>query len=240
MLSEKSWRTDAVVELILYLFVCMGVGSLLIYVIAPQLQGASSFKRLGIFVVGTVSFHGAAFVLLWRLIKKHQTSWGQAFGLRGPGRWKAILLGILAGILVLPLSVGLQRISAELMTLLRLQPVVEPAVETLQTSQLLAQKIYFAIVAVVVAPAIEEMLFRGVIYPWIKQRGHPQVALWGTSLAFAAIHSNLMVFVPLTVLSMILIWLYERTDSLWAPMLTHSTFNTLNLITLLLGSSTLN
>jgi membrane protease YdiL (CAAX protease family) len=46
-----------------------------------------------------------------------------------------------------------------------------------------------------------------------------------------------MTFVPLTVLAFTLIWLYERTDNLLAPILTHSLFNTTNFVWLLLGSA---
>ena len=70
-------------------------------------------------------------------------------------------------------------------------------------------------------PLVEEVLFRGILYPSVKQLGYPRLALWGTSLFFGLIHSNLMTFVPLTVLSLLLVWLYERTGNLLAPILTH-------------------
>ena len=47
------------------------------------------------------------------------------------------------------------------------------------------------------APVAEELLFRGILYPAIKQAGFPRLALWGTSLLFAAMHMNLVTFVPL-------------------------------------------
>ncbi|MGK3946623.1 CPBP family intramembrane glutamic endopeptidase, partial [Streptomyces caeruleatus] len=36
-----------------------------------------------------------------------------------------------------------------------------------------------AFTAVVLAPLVEEALFRGVIYPALKQRGYPRLAFWG-------------------------------------------------------------
>ena len=44
-----------------------------------------------------------------------------------------------------------------------------------------------------------ELLFRGVMYPLIKDAGHPHLALWGSSLLFAVIHVNLVTLLPLLV-----------------------------------------
>ena len=50
------------------------------------------------------------------------------------------------------------------------------------------------------------------------------------SLLFAAVHIHLNTFVPLFVFGVILVWIYERTDTLLAPILTHATFNTINFL----------
>jgi CAAX protease family protein len=84
----------------------------------------------------------------------------------------------------------------------------------------------------VLAPVAEEMLFRGILYPAVKQAGFPRLALWGTALLFAAVHQNLVTFVPLTVLALALAWLYERTDNLWAPITAHAMFNAMNFVIL--------
>jgi hypothetical protein len=63
--------------------------------------------------------------------------------------------------------------------------------------------------------------------------GFPRLALWSTSLVFAAIHGNLSAFVPLVVLAVVLALLYEYTDNLLAPITAHATFNAVNLLALL-------
>jgi hypothetical protein len=77
--------------------------------------------------------------------------------------------------------------------------------------------IYFGVVAIVVAPVVEEILFRGILYPAIKELGRPRLALWGTAILFALSHENAMSLLPLTFLALVLTWLYERTDNLLAP-----------------------
>jgi membrane protease YdiL (CAAX protease family) len=59
------------------------------------------------------------------------------------------------------------------------------------------------------------------------------LALWGTSLLFAAVHTNVVTFVPLVVLALVLTALYERTDNLLAPVAAHVLFNALNFAELL-------
>jgi uncharacterized protein len=77
------------------------------------------------------------------------------------------------------------------------------------------------------------VLFRGILYPSIKQFGYPRLALWSTSLLFAAVHMNTVTFVPLAALALVLTALYEWTDNLLAPVMAHVLFNALNFAMLL-------
>ena len=83
------------------------------------------------------------------------------------------------------------------------------------------------LIAVLIAPIGEELLFRGIIYPTIKRLGYRQLALWTNVLLFAAIHANLPIILPLIVLALALTWLYEKTGNLLAPIAAHATFNAL-------------
>ena len=85
-----------------------------------------------------------------------------------------------------------------------------------------------ALSVVVMAPICEELLFRGVIYPSLRDLGHPRLAIAASSLLFAAIHGSLALMLPLTVLAVILVWLYEKSGSIVAPILMHAAFNAVN------------
>ena len=78
------------------------------------------------------------------------------------------------------------------------------------------------------APICEELLFRGVIYPSLRDLGHPRLAIAASSHLFAAIHGSLALMLPLTVLAVILVWLYEKTGSIVTPILMHAAFNAVN------------
>jgi len=91
---------------------------------------------------------------------------------------------------------------------------------------------YLVFFAVGLAPAAEEFIFRGVLFPFLQQCGWPKLATYGVSFLFALIHVNVPTFVPLFVLALVLTWLYEKTDCLLAPIAAHSLFNTVNLVIL--------
>ena len=96
--------------------------------------------------------------------------------------------------------------------------------------------IFFAFMAVVVAPIGEEILFRGILYPSIKQNGYPKVAIFGTAVLFGLFHVNLLTFASLTFVGLALIFIYEKTDNLLAPILAHAFFNAVNVSLILMAS----
>src|SRR5256885_13422519 len=102
------------------------------------------------------------------------------------------------------------------------EAVPHQSVRMLQTGISLGPEIFLALLAIAIAPVTEELLFRGILYPFIKQRGYPNLALWGTAVLFGALHLNLTTFAPLTFLGVGLAWLYDTTDNLAAPILAHS------------------
>jgi membrane protease YdiL (CAAX protease family) len=144
------------------------------------------------------------------------------------------LLGVLVAVAFLPLGLTLQNISIRLLSLFSYAAPDQQAVQTLKSAVPGWDRAYLVIFTVLIAPPAEEMLFRGVLYPAIKQFGYPRLAWWGTSLAFAAIHLSLPIFLPLTVLALALTFLYEKTDNLLACICAHSTFNAANVVMLFL------
>ena len=185
-------------------------------------------------VIAALSLQGAALILIPYFLHEQKVSWAQAFGFRNE-RKRAIMLGVILACLFLPVAMGLQWLSAQVMIhlpRLQLKPQEQEAVQTLQLAVTWFNRVALAGVTIVLAPAAEEMLFRGILYPAIKQAGFPRLALWGTALLFAAIHLNLVTFVPLAVLALALTLLYERTDNLLAPITAHALFNAMNFVIL--------
>jgi membrane protease YdiL (CAAX protease family) len=105
-------------------------------------------------------------------------------------------------------------------------------VETVQDTVKLLQKSedplvlgLMAFAAVIVAPLCEEIVFRGYLYPVLKKFGGIPVAVFCSALVFAAAHGSLTALLPLFLFGGVLVFLYEKTGSLWAPMAAHFCFN---------------
>ena len=110
---------------------------------------------------------------------------------------------------------------------------LQEVVKTLMGSDNPALKAILAISAMIVAPLVEEILFRGYLYAVIKRYSGCCFAGITTSLLFAVVHGNLPGIMPLFTLAIILTLAYELTGCLWVPIATHSLFNTIQVIQML-------
>lgn len=87
----------------------------------------------------------------------------------------------------------------------------------------------FAAVAII-APAVEELIFRGMLQKSIANRLGPFAGITLASLIFAVGHMQPMAFVPLVVLGAIFGYLYHRTGSMRVNILLHIINNALALM----------
>jgi membrane protease YdiL (CAAX protease family) len=289
VLPEKPWKSEAIIRLLLSVFICHFLGSVAmsvtrfpgaIHPVNPWIFGAlvagsvifslaalfvlrrpwdlDRFTRpfltmlfylylgltLGAFaqyftgkpagenptlrtIIATLSFQGVALIFIWRFVREHQLGWRGAFGFSA--NWKlAVILGALIACCFIPVGEGLQIASAKIMSNLGVTPALQPAVQALKNTATWMDRLTLGVVAIILAPVGEELLFRGVLYAAVKQAGFPRLALWGMSFIFAAIHVNLATLLPLFVLAVTLTLLYEKTGNLLAPIVAHSLFNLYN------------
>lgn len=79
--------------------------------------------------------------------------------------------------------------------------------------------------AVLAAPVVEEILFRGIVYRFLKSRTHPLLAALASGLIFALLHQNALALIPLLGLSLMLCLCYEASGNLLSPIFFHALFN---------------
>jgi membrane protease YdiL (CAAX protease family) len=92
-----------------------------------------------------------------------------------------------------------------------------------------------AFLIVIAAPLSEEMFFRGFMFSGLRR----SMSIWPAALISAAVWGslhlgagNIGVAVQLAVFGVILAWLYERSGTLWAPVLAHAINNTIAFVLL--------
>jgi membrane protease YdiL (CAAX protease family) len=225
-LTYKPWKIEAVLQMLLGLF--GGVA------LAGFLAAGLGYKPVSgqidpvMMIVSAVSFHGVGLLWLHWLVREHQLSWRTALGLGGRTLPGSVTAGVIVGVAAFFICQVVGSWVYEILSRFQMRPELQPTVKALQTTVSPTWAALFAVISIVLAPLVEEFIFRGIIYPLLKQLGLPVLAWVGTSLLFAASHVNLQAFVPLTLLALMLTWLYERTDTLIAPIFAHATFNAIN------------
>jgi membrane protease YdiL (CAAX protease family) len=150
--------------------------------------------------------------------------------LRNKSLLRSLALAFLVIVVILPVAYCLQEVSVALMEKIGWTPKDEAAVTLVTSATSRASAVYLGFFAIVLAPVAEEFIFRGMLFPFIKQLGFPKTAWLGVSLLFALVHATPSIFIPLFVLAMALTWLYEKTDTLLAPIFAHALFNAAGLI----------
>ena len=130
--------------------------------------------------------------------------------LAGPGAWLATFPAV--GAVLWATTSLLQAAGAN---------VEEQAILT----ELRAHPVPFFIVAVLCAPFVEEVTFRGLLYPALKGKIGVGLAMIVSAALFSLVHWHLPTAPAIFVLGLALAYVYERTGTLAAPIVFHSVFN---------------
>ena len=184
--------------------------------------------RIGLLATNILFVQLSALGLIALLLRYHKISWSAAFG-SITDHQRTLGLPLLYGIGFVVPALGLHLVSQQLIIALGGEPTSQEAVEMVARASAPPELALQALSVVVFAPVCEELLFRGVLYPSLRDLGHRRMAIAASSLLFAAIHGSLALMLPLTVLAVVLVWLYEKTGSIIAPILMHAAFNAVNL-----------
>ncbi|MEM8549883.1 MAG: type II CAAX endopeptidase family protein [Verrucomicrobiota bacterium] len=112
------------------------------------------------------------------------------------------------------------------------EPGLQELVEQMAQLQGLDQWLLMGLLAVVGAPLIEELIYRGLLYRYLKSQIRPALAMALSAALFSAIHANLLQAVPLFVLGILLTRSYDRTGNLLVPIFFHACFNASTFLTL--------
>lgn len=77
----------------------------------------------------------------------------------------------------------------------------------------------------IAAPVLEEIIFRGMCYNSLKSGMPMLAAMILSSWGFGMMHAGILWVIYATVIGIVLAWIYEKNNSILAPMLTHIGFN---------------
>lgn len=221
------------------------VGQLLVgFLIAPLIRsllltvqaqtGISSEITQGLGVLGTYAALAAgALTVLYLTIQPYLPLAKNWFNFKWQGSWFSWGLG---GYLVaFPLVLGISILNSQIW---QGQGGSNPLLPILlEGRDPIALGLFFVTTAIA-APIFEELLFRGFLLPSLTRYVSTTNAIVLSGFIFALVHLSLSEVLPLTVLGILLGFVYARTQNLLASMLLHSLWNSGTLISLfVLGSA---
>lgn len=149
--------------------------------------------------------------------------------------WRVLKSGVATFLIALPIvtvvSIAWQallewlHVPAEPQDLLRMfSQATEPAIIAVMV-----------ILATVIAPMTEELLFRATIFRYLRTRSPRWLAFLLSGIVFAALHLSVASFLPLVVLAIVFSFAFERTGKIGTTMIAHGLFNLHTIVLLLLG-----
>lgn len=184
-------------------------------------------------VLQSALFHWTGLALVIVLLRVRRIPWRSAFGWSARSSLKNALRGMLLLLGTMPLLMFYTLIYHVFLEALHQQPSLQDVTSAIAEESAVPMQVYFAFLAVVLAPLFEEILFRGVALPVLAQRYGVGRAVLGVSLVFALIHGHIPSLVPLFLLSVALCLAYIYTESIITPMVMHSVFNAMTVTVLL-------
>jgi len=94
---------------------------------------------------------------------------------------------------------------------------------------------FMLVLAVVVAPVTEELVFRAGLFRYLRTRIPRHLALALPAVVFALLHGNIAAFLPLCALGVFFAIAYEQTGRIAVPMIAHALFNLHTILLIMAG-----
>jgi len=222
--EEVPWNLKEAIGVLLIMFLSALAGSGLIHVCWPFLPLPQKY-----FLVEIFQFLGLILGGYLLIGKRYRVS-GRSLGLGNPSI-SLFFVGLRVG-LILFLTVALLGFFLQLFFPHQsLQPFAELLLKSRQPEEILL----LFLLAAFLAPLLEELYFRGILFPALSKRWGAGLGIVLSSLIFALLHMDLARFLPLAVGGMGLAYVYWRTGNLWVAITAHATWNTTSMVLLCLA-----
>jgi membrane protease YdiL (CAAX protease family) len=226
-----NWLDVILITLVSLLILTLGVGILTVASRFTSEQSASNdgsslLYNAGLTLIEAVALIGSVYTLG---MLRRKLAWTD-IGLRRPKRaW--VIAGLSMTLALIPVAGA---IAVAIRLLLDL-PLESPQVDFLVPGNFSWPAAFgMLILGGIAVPFAEELYFRGVLYQWIRPRWGKAAGMILSGLAFGALHGEISVAGATFIMGVVLAWFFERSRSLWTPIIIHATYNSLELIFLYL------
>ncbi|MDD5644184.1 MAG: type II CAAX endopeptidase family protein [bacterium] len=141
----------------------------------------------------------------------------------------SVLYGVLGYIGFYPLYILLSKITASVAKYFGFQLKMQAVVSSVKDIKSVWELLSYILFIVFAAPIIEEIFFRGILYRGCKRVFGAAGGALLSAFLFSAIHMNLLSFLPIFGLGIMFCHVYEKTNSIYSPIILHAVHNALGL-----------
>mgnify|MGYP006284001279 CR=1 FL=1 len=197
---------------------CLGIWLTLAYGFIVLLKSLAVDISAGLMVTGLEL--ALLFPVWWLTRKKYGATWSHL----GLTRFKARYLGL--GLALFVPTMWLNALYEAFLSRfgLKMQPEVERILTETSSPGL------FILAAVIIAPLVEEIFFRGFLFAGMKKRFTWPTAMLISSGLFSLLHLSPLAVLPIFLLGLVFAYLYQRSNSIWPAVIIHSLVNSLAVI----------
>lgn len=197
---------------------CLGMWLFLSYCLVLILKLLALDISPGLMVTG---LELALLIPVWGLTRK---KYGVRWSHLGVTKFKPRYLGLGLGLFVPAMWLNALYEAFLSRFGLKMQPEVERILTETSSPGL------FILAAVIIAPLVEEIFFRGFLFAGLKNRFPWITAMLISSGLFALLHLSPLAAPPIFLLGLIFAYLYQRSGSIWPAVIIHSLVNSLAVI----------
>ena len=228
MLNKKPWKLWEAI-----LLVSPFILSIMVTLFATNrasTTGAPADFSMGQFLFNSAIFVAYAACATGILMSKYELNLNDVFGVKTGPSIELLPIAFIIGFAIVPVMLLLQMGCIYLFKQMNISIEAQQSIQTLRSFDTPTQIAVFSIMPVIQAPLVEEILFRGILFPAMRFTIPRWLAYLIPALLFAGVHLSLLNLVPLFVLALFFAWQYEKTGNLLCPILTHAGFNLCNIL----------
>ncbi|MDO4539614.1 MAG: type II CAAX endopeptidase family protein [Syntrophomonadaceae bacterium] len=215
--AKPRWN---LVDVILVYVGTMILGLPLVALLGAKLfpAGMDTLTQFGVAAAG--QYLSMAFLVWLLAVLLRRAAW-RDLGFVAPRRQDLVRYGLRGGLLLAAIMIALGLLIA----------IIQPELEGQYFEQVLRESsagYHFAITflaGVIVGPLTEELYFRGMLYPVLRQHLDVRWAIIVGGVLFGVIHADLWRAIPLAVGGIGLCYIYEKSGSIWVSFLAHALWN---------------
>ncbi len=217
-----------------FLAICLGLLAQIALVSMLNAFAAVPLPAVVVHLISILTFHVPATVMAMAWFQRSRIPLSQGLGLETRRGWPELAAGFAGYLLAFPAVVLAGALTLLVFTRFGLDMSLQPTVLDLKTLQHPMEWVLVFLLVVIIGPFCEEVVFRGVLFPWLSHRLGLTAGLLLHSLIFSAIHGHAASSFPLFILSIFIGLIYAVRQNLLAAFWMHAVFNGVSLLNVFL------